>query len=53
MVVSGCVILAVAGAWFRWARHIRGMWSRAGRDVTKAAIMLELEERVSELERSG
>ena len=50
MLVGGAVLCVIGLVWFFRTKHLRAMWRRADHDITKVAVMLELEERVRELE---
>jgi len=48
--VIGCLLLASAVVWAWRTRHAREVWRRARHDTSKVAIVLELEEKVRELD---
>lgn len=52
LLAVGCLVTLIGVVWFLRTKHLRSMWKRANHDVTKVAIMLELEDRVRELESS-
>jgi hypothetical protein len=53
LVASGGILIAVGVVWLLRTRRVRALWRRTGRDIDKLAIMLELEERVREVESSA
>ena len=53
ILVGGAVLYVIGLVWFFRTKHLRAMWRRAHHDITKVAVMLELEERVRELEASS
>lgn len=52
MIVVGVAYCAVAVVWARQARPVHRAWRAARRDVHRTAVVLELAERVRELESS-
>jgi hypothetical protein len=53
LVASGGILIGVGVVWLLRTRRVRALWRRTGRDLEKLAIMLELEERVREIESSA
>ncbi len=51
LLVVGAGLLAAAIVWARRTRHARRVWRRTRHNTSTAAIVLELEERVHEIER--
>jgi hypothetical protein len=52
MLAAGCVVVLIGIIWFLRTKHLRALWHRADHDVAKVAMMLELEDRVRELEQT-
>jgi hypothetical protein len=50
MLIAGCIVAVIGIVWFFRTRRLRSLWRRAHHDVTRVAVLLELEERVRELE---
>ena len=50
MQILGGVLCVVAAVWAWRTRHQRRVWRNTRHDTAKAAIVLELEEKVRELE---
>jgi hypothetical protein len=48
---AGIVLCAVAIVWARRTRHERSVWRRTHHDSSATAIVLELEEKVREVEQ--
>jgi hypothetical protein len=46
----GCALCAISVVWAWRTRHARRVWRRARHDTSKVAIVLELEEKVRELD---
>jgi hypothetical protein len=46
----GCLLCGVASGWAWRTRHARQVWRRARHDTSTVAIVLELEEKVRELD---
>jgi len=51
MQILGGVLCVVAAVWAWRTRHQRRVWRNTRHDTAKAAIVLELEEKVRELEQ--
>jgi len=51
MQILGGALCVVAAVWAWRTRHQRRVWRNTRHDTAKAAIVLELEEKVRELER--
>jgi len=51
LLTVGVALLAAAVVWARRTRHERRVWRRSRHNTSTAAIVLELEERVHEIER--
>jgi hypothetical protein len=47
---AGAVLCVAAIAWAVRTRHARQLWRRTNHDLPKVALVLELEERVQEME---
>ena len=46
----GCALLLLAAVWWLRSRHTRKLWRSTSHDANRVAIVLELEEKVRELE---
>ncbi|HEV7526367.1 MAG TPA: hypothetical protein VGP92_15460 [Acidimicrobiia bacterium] len=51
MQILGGLLCAIALVWAWRTRHPRNLWRRARHDTSTVAIVLELEEKVRELEQ--
>ena len=51
LLAIGAALVAAAFVWARRTRHERQVWRRTHHNASNTAIVLELEERVRELER--
>ncbi|HTL87276.1 MAG TPA: hypothetical protein VL856_18990 [Acidimicrobiia bacterium] len=50
---AGAVLCAAAIAWAVRTRHARQLWRRTHHDLPKVALVLELEERLHEIEHES
>jgi hypothetical protein len=50
MIVVGALLVSLAAIWYLRTARERGLWTRAGHDTGKLAIVLELEDRVRDVD---
>jgi hypothetical protein len=53
MIGAGFLLCVLAAVWTTRTHHIRALWRTSRRNASTVAIVLELEERVQELELSS